>query len=615
MIPDLLLRQERHPLRPVAAPERPWGARERRPDWIALGVLLLVALGVWLPRLRGPLDLRFDAGVYYILGTSLAEGHGYRLLNEPGAIEAIQYPPLLPLFAAAHQWVAGTSDPLVVGHLLRISFAVIFVLLIAAVYLLARRYLSPGFAFLVGLITVLHADQIWLSDLFHAEMPFTLVTILFLLARGARSREVSGGVAAVLGWAAFLLRSAGIALLIAWVGESVLRRRFRTALLRAALAAVPFLGWQLYVGHVEGSEEYQRVAYPYQRAAYQFYNVGYRENLVYRDPFTPELGYTSPGEMAERVLTNFASMPPKLGGMVSSRAIWAESELERINDELPARLPLWVVQLPLLLLAAGVLGGLVLLAGRGEYLIPLYTAGSISLIALTPWPGQFERYLAPLTPLLAIALCASLVGARAWLAERQRWRQAARALVPAMVIGIMILQLFPLYKVFQKRERAEWPRGAGGSEHFPLFYYTPAWQEHAAALNWLAGRAGPGEVTVTSTPHWLYLRNASPAVMPPYESDVREAQRLVDAVPGRYLVVDALEVTDVNQRYVLPMLAAFPERWELVYASPHKQSRIFRRVGSGGKTGSRPPEVPGARGSRADSTKPGRATALPDHAP
>ena len=76
-------------------------------------IVLLVALAalLWLPRLRGPLDLRYDAGVYYVLGTALAEGKGYRLLNEPGAIQAIQYPPLLPAITAAHVAAAPAPRP------------------------------------------------------------------------------------------------------------------------------------------------------------------------------------------------------------------------------------------------------------------------------------------------------------------------------------------------------------------------------------------------------------------------------------------------------------------------------------------------------------------------
>src|SRR5215831_3228773 len=103
---------------------------------VFISALVFLSVVSWLPRLRGPLDLRYDAGVYYILGTSLANGNGYRLLNEPGAIQAVQYPPLLPIFAAAHQRMAGSSDPAITGHMLKVSFFAIFVSFIVAVYVL-----------------------------------------------------------------------------------------------------------------------------------------------------------------------------------------------------------------------------------------------------------------------------------------------------------------------------------------------------------------------------------------------------------------------------------------------------------------------------------------------
>src|SRR6188472_3759408 len=71
--------------------------------YLHFGLVVGLAIVLWLPRLSGPIDLRWDAGVYYVLGTSMAEGHGYRILSEPGAPEAIQYPPLLPAFVALHQ--------------------------------------------------------------------------------------------------------------------------------------------------------------------------------------------------------------------------------------------------------------------------------------------------------------------------------------------------------------------------------------------------------------------------------------------------------------------------------------------------------------------------------
>ena len=53
--------------------------------WWGESVVVAIALLLWLPRLSGPIDLRWDGGVYYLLGTSLAQGHGYRIASEPGS--------------------------------------------------------------------------------------------------------------------------------------------------------------------------------------------------------------------------------------------------------------------------------------------------------------------------------------------------------------------------------------------------------------------------------------------------------------------------------------------------------------------------------------------------
>ena len=81
---------------------------------------------LWLPRLSGPIDLRWDAGVYYLLGSSLATGHGYRILSEPGSPEAVQYPPLLPGIVALYARAFGSIDPAVIGPWLRLSYAALF---------------------------------------------------------------------------------------------------------------------------------------------------------------------------------------------------------------------------------------------------------------------------------------------------------------------------------------------------------------------------------------------------------------------------------------------------------------------------------------------------------
>jgi hypothetical protein len=553
------------------------GATARRwtvADLRYAAVLLMVAVALWLPRLRGPLDLRYDAGVYYILGTSLAEGRGYRLLNEPAAIEAIQYPPLLPAVAALHQTLLGTGDPVVVGWWLRLSAAGLFVGYAVAVFALARRFVPSRFAFLAALLAILNAQALFLSDYFSADLPYAAVSTFFFLAPPG----LGAGLLAV---AAFGLRTAGVALLAAWTAESLLHRRFRQALARGATAAVVVVGWQSYVAGVKSDPAFTQPAYAYQRADYQFYNVGYLENMSYLDPFRPELGRASARDFAARVWTNVRGMPMSLGETATLHRGWLVGEVVRFRERFPrAAIPEWTVSATLVFMSALVIAGLVLLAVRGHWLVVLYVAGSVLLIAITPWPGQFNRYLVPLAPFLALAF----VSVPAALAERAahsgvRWWRVASVAGVGVIGFVLAQQCYTVYKVFTKHHQPAVMTDAAGHRHeYRLFFYDRTWRLHDDAIDWLAASARPPGVVATSTPHLVYLRTGLPAVMPPYESDPTKAESLLAQVPVRYVVVDRLSFLDVGRRYAAPVVERGRDRWSLFYAANDSGPRIYRRA-------------------------------------
>ena len=561
---------------------------KHRPDTVYVFGLILLSVALWLPRLRGPLDFRYDGGVYYILGTALAEGNGYRLLNEPGAIEAIQYPPLLPLFAAVHQLAVGSTHPGTTGPWLRLSFAVLFVSWILAVYRLSRHYLPQGFAFLATLISLLHVNATWYSDLFFAELPFAFTSTVFLLIarRGEGwSREALAG---ALGAASFLLRSAGITLLVAWVVESLLRHRFRQTVLRVAMTLLPLMGWQGYVAHVQRSEQYQHPTYSYQRAGYQQHNVGYWENMAYIDPFFPERGKLTAGLAVKRTLHHLATMPVRWGEALSSRAEWSVTELQRINREVSAvEVPLWSVDLVLGAIGMFALAGLVVMAFRGERLVSVYVLLSVGLLCATPWEGQFGRYLLPLTPLLAASLFFALTAAGERLSKITRGRTVASALTIALVTGTIGQEVVALFALYTKHESLIYEDEQQRQREYRLFFYTRPWRQHDASIDWLRQRAKPGEIVATSTPHWTYLKTGLSAVSPPFEADPREAQQLVESARVNYLIVDSLDFATISQRYAAPVVDSSPERWALIYSTPDKFSLIYRPVAPGRSTGSR----------------------------
>jgi hypothetical protein len=556
---------------------------------------------LWLPRLGGPLDLRYDAGAYYVLGTSLAEGKGYRLLNEPGEIEAVQYTPLLPLVAAAAQRLAGTSAVPEAGHLLRLVFFAFFLLYVAVVYIFARSFLQPGFAVLATLVTTLHVQTTFLSDLFFAELPFALVSVAFVLAllRARRSRGwsvVAGGLAI----ACYLLRAMGVGLLAAWVGEALLRRRWASAARRATASLLPLVAWQGYIAHVKAGPEYTRPAYAYQRADYLHYNVGYLDNLSYIDPFAPELGKASRSDWARRVGGNLAYIPKSWGESVSAPGSWwqdLKAELEararRFGGPRGALMAAFATVLgaagpALIALGCLSISGLLHLARKGELFIPLYAAGSAFLASITPWAQQFGRYFQPLTPFLAIAALVLLADLwRAAEAQRRHGRRGPSLAAGAGVIALGALtalgltaETFSQLRFWKKfREPATFIDAAGRQHPQRLFAYAEGWRSYEGALAWLAANAGEGEIVATAVPQWTYLWTGRKSVFPPAEPPER-AQLLLDAVPATYLIVDDFVFERVSAGQPAAVVRSHPERWRLAYESPDGKTLVYRRLES-----------------------------------
>lgn len=556
----------------------PGPAHRLKSDVVAAVILAAMIIAIWAPRAVGPLDVRWDGGVYYVLGTAIAEGKGYRLLNEPGDIEANQYPPLLPLIVACHQWLVGSSDFVVVGQWMRLSYFLIFTTYIFVAYAVLRRHLSLPWALLAAGVVLLHPQTTFLSDLCFAELPFALASTLFVLLAGRQTGPVRSVAAVTCAVAAYLLRTMGIALLAAWVLDALFARRFRTAAIRAVVALVPIVGWNAYVVHVERSPDYMRPAYAYQRADYLFYNVSYARNLSLRDPFKPERGRASGLEIAHRSLVNLAHMPKSLGEALTATA----RSWERIKDiPVLGRVIPWraVLYLPIVI-------GLVVLVGVASLLtlearlIGLYIGLTAAVICLTPWPWreQWARYWAPVTPFLALALASGLMTLATCskrLPKPVRWISHGGRI--ALVISVLVVEAIVMTRMYVQYHSPATLRDGGGhvvAQH--LFFYDPPHQALRAGLDWLGSRARPDDVVVASMPQWVYLLTGLKAVMPPFETDPVLAQALFDSIPVHFVVVDGAR-PPITRDYALPLLESSPERWRLVYSDPPGRLEIYQR--------------------------------------
>jgi hypothetical protein len=554
--------------------------------WVGASMVLVLVAVLWAPRLRGPIDLRYDAGVYYLLGTSLATGQGYRILSEPGKPTGIQYPPGLPAMVAVHQWALGTSDVTVVAPWLRRTYALLFLGLGLATLTLSRWIAGPIVGLLATGFSLVQVNTYLLSDMLFTELPFTLLSVVFalwLMSPWLKSHPFwreSGGF--VLAGAGFMLRTAGLALLAAWVIEALLDRRWKTAGLRLVLGAVPFLAWQGHVAHVQGSEEYQQPVYQYQRAPYQYYNVSYATNLALIDPFKPELGYLDARSTIGRFAANLRVLPTSVGQAVTEPiGFWAAGfNALRGQDTQPGAHPSPAFQIPLFAWAALTSLGVIVLGARRSTFVVVFVLASIGLVMSTPWPTQFMRYLAPLSPFLALA---AVMGAEAvvqycWRSHARIGRIAATTSIGTLLLATTSVQAYTVWNSFLVRHFTRPVEPEKGSRWVQpkWFYHDHTWADWSGAVEWIRENTPNDAIIGTDAPHLCYLRTGRLSVMPPMESDRTKALQLVENVPISYVIIDELAFLDVDRRYALPMIEAAPAHWKQVYA--HNQTFIYQRV-------------------------------------
>ena len=551
-------------------------------------MLLLVWVALWVPRLTGPINFRWDASAYYILGTALAEGKGYRLLNEPGEIEAVQYPPLLPMIVAAEQRIMGTSDYFKVGCALRLTYFVLSGLFLLMAYGVARKLLSPLYSLFVGTITALSiCTFLDPSDVLYADLPFAVATMGFLLCQQVISRPVFGVASGLFGAAAYLLRTAGLALLLTWVADSLIRRRFGQAFVRAAVAGLPVLLWQFHIWRVTSSHDYRHPRYSYQRADYYYSNVTYSENSRLVDPFRPELGHIQSRDLGARLMRNILSVPTALGESAILPLAAVQSLLTIAPQKLHApflanfRTLGWVAFCGALFTAGLVaMTGAVLLATRRHWFLSLCFGINLAIIVMTPWQNQFWRYLGPMTPLTMAFVVITLTASRDWLGRH--WLSGNSFLAASVTIvplaAIILVQTAAALHLLRTMDPINYYDAAGQERVFKIYDYGKGFHALDPAFEWIRLNAPATAVIGTSVPHLAYLRTGHKAVLPPFERDPKAASYLLDEVPVSYLVLDEFGLPGISEGYATPAVRQRPQDWRLVFAVPDDPTRVYERT-------------------------------------
>jgi hypothetical protein len=521
--------------------------------WFICGVLALALAGlavVYLAAFRAqPVGLFHDDGIYAVTAKALAEGRGYRIISLPDQIPQTKYPILFPaLLAGIWKLEPRFPENALWLKLVPLICAVIW-------WCLSYRLLASltGSRTVATVLCILVAASPWvlfLSVTLLSETLFAaIVTAALLLLRRIETREPGSlelaGVAFLSG-AAFLTRTAGVALMLTVVFVVLRRSGPRKALILVLFFTVAGGAWVWWQSSASQIVPLQNSYYS--RLNYQSWNVLFN--------FT--------GTQKARIITGnlfrVLLSPGVLMGIPASG---------------------WGAFLTLLLSAMAVTGFCVRLA-RGVASIELFVLLYVGLILLWAWPA--ERFLAPLLPLLLLYVVEGLAYFAGRLAPHRRARDLALGALALVLAG-------PTGWMLSRSAEAAQRDGA-----VPLPNQAPEnWHQVRPMLDWIAKNTPVGAVVVSNFDPAIYLYSGRKSmrgfVSDPYllhysaEGDaqplgtVSEMEAAITRAHAKYLVSSANSAFRESQhlrRLIQELVTANPNRFHVVYQGASPDYRIYR---------------------------------------
>jgi hypothetical protein len=454
-------------------------------------IVLLVAVPIYALRLNDAAGLVVDDAWYVMLGSALAGGQGYQLINAPVDGILPGYPPGFPAILSIVFRVLP-KFPQNVWLLKSLSvMAMLGVGILTYVYA-KRRQVPEEVALCAALgVTVTPAFVFLATSTVMTECIFTLLQLatVLLIHRGGESRDAQRAqrltaVAGLTAAATVLIRSAGIALPLAAGLWLVKERLWKRAVLFAAITILGVLPWIAYA--------HWHAPTPAQQSLHGGSIVySYGEQIWMRWAGYPAAGAATVDELPARVGTNVVDVVFRGAGGVFVPALFrgpAESgeEIASLGGALGlSRGSMGAASGTMgvsFAIAAIMLVGFVRTSRTNLTVAELLVPATLGIIVV--WPFWTFRFILPLAPYLFVYLVRGL-----------------RTFAPAAVARVALLCLFGLNVL----DHARYVLHARDAERTARVSWLAQARETDEVLDWITRNLDDG-VIATTNPGLVYLR-------------------------------------------------------------------------------------------------------------
>jgi hypothetical protein len=382
---------------------------------IFIVLLIPSAQFAWQARHMPEVGYLHDDGIFLESGKSLANG-SYGIPSLPENPAQTKFPPLYPLYLSL-LWKINPNFPANLSLATGMNWVILAVMLVLTFLLLRRYGFSERNAWWMTAAVGLNPYLILFGTRVFSEVFFTcwILALFLVVSRGGMRMAILAG---ILAGAAYLSRTAGVALLVSVPAYLIWKKEIRSAMAFAA-AMLPFTaGWMLWTRTHAIHTTDPTLLYYTDYVRYQFLNVGF-----------DNLGVV--------LWKNIDQILYGMGSLV----------LPKIADSLPVKILTQVI-------AVAMISGIVRLVRRQIAIdYALFALISTGILMVWHFPPN-ERFVLPLYPLLLAGLVTELVHLAKMLRAAFHHKDAGQRVVAgifsaavAAVFGIALaLQFYTTFR-------------------------------------------------------------------------------------------------------------------------------------------------------------------------
>jgi len=495
-------------------------------DWIAAHkkILLLLSLILYISlgtvHFSSGLSTTGDNAEFVVLAQSLAQGDGYKTINNPHPHAHKKYPFGFPALLALFY------------HLFYLNYIgykiVVFLLSIATLFLLSKWLddCKPYLLISILLLMALNLKILEYSSLILSETPFLLFVVLGFLffKQFDKSAKTSHFLYGLISWGtAYYIRSIGIVLLLSLIIYLLIKREYKWMYITFFASILIIMPWQVWTNMHGGSS--------------------YLNSLQMKNPYSPQLGKVTISDIIfERVPLNFKGyfftfIPETL---IPGFKYHKTDTMDFVGA----------------LLSLSVLGGFILNFWKKWDLKGWYFLGTLSLVLLWPEVWMGERFIFGIIPLILfyfVVFFDNIIKRVTKLQKRQ-----ARLFTGCIAIFLVLLT----------SKQIKYSN--------PQTQYTPDWVNYKYTLFWLKHNVPSDAVIACRKPYLAYLWSGKKTVGIPRTSNKKNVYQRFFSDGVDYLIYDGFFWTSTTRRNMSPVINKNRTDFQAVYGLKKPSTYILK---------------------------------------